>query len=255
MAKNLDTTADATGATACECSKYEATIGEQLTEENLASGNYDTFSTGCVATTKREFAPGHDAKLKSFLITHGAQGHDIRFGITLGTAEQFAKQYTFGYMITEGIAKATEKLAAKAEREAARAAKKTAPKAATQVPGSSLAEIVAAEEAAHAEAVAKAQPEPEWDDIVAPPEASAEHMALAAYDEAAKVAEVAQPLILEDEGAMNAHAQDARVAAGLVKAKVGRWEHEGYVNEDGSFTYAKRSGGTKTIAAGKYSLI
>lgn len=260
MTKNLDTTADATGATPCECSKYEAAIGGQLTEENVASGNYDTFSTGCVATTKREFAPGHDAKLKSFLITHGAQGHDIKFGITLGTAEQFAKQYTFGYMILEGIAKAKEKLDAKAEREAAKAAKKAAPKAERKlaegagVVAKPLAEIVAAEEAAHAEAVAKAQPEPEWDDIVAPPEASAEHMALTAYDEA-KVAEVATPVTLEDDEAMNAHAHQAREAAGLVKAKVGRWEHEGYVNEDGSFTYAKRSGGTKTVAEGKYNLI
>lgn len=264
MAKNLDTTADATGATACECSKYEAVIGEQLTEENLASGNYETFSTGCVATTKREFAPGHDAKLKSFLITHGAQGHDIKFGITLGTAEQFAKQYTFGYMILEGIAKATEKANAKAEREAARKAKKTAPKAERKLAEGAgvvkpVADIVADEEAAHAEAearkVADREASAEWDEIVAPPEASAEYMALAAHDEAAKVAEVATPVTLEDDEAMNAHAHQAREAAGLVKAKVGRWEHEGYVNEDGSFTYAKRSGGTKTVAEGKYTLI
>lgn len=259
MTKNLGTEADATGATPCECSKYEAFIAEQHTEENLASGNYDTFSTGCVATTKREFAPGHDAKLKSFLILHGSQGHEIRFGVTIATAENFAKGYTFGYMILDGIAKAKEKLAAKAEREAAKAAKKAAPKAethtVTQVPGASLAEIVAAEEAAHAEAVAKAQPEPEWDDIVAPPEASAEHMALTAHDEA-KVAEASQPLTLEDDEAMNEHAHQAREAAGLVKAKVGRWTYEGYVSEeDGSFTYAKTSGGTKTVKQGKYSLI
>lgn len=244
MAKNLDTTADATGATACECSKYEAVIGEQLTEENLASGNYETFSTGCVATTKREFAPGHDAKLKSFLITHGAQGHDIRFGITLGTAEQFAKQYTFGYMILEGIAKATEKANAKAEREAARAAKKNAPKGERKLAEGAgvvkVADVVKAEEAAHAEAEAAK---------VAARENSAE------WDDAPKVAEVATPITLEDDEAMNAHAHQAREAAGLVKAKVGRWEHEGYVNEDGSFTYAKRSGGTKTVAEGKYTLI
>lgn len=238
MAKNLDTTADATGATACECSKYEAVIGAQLTEENRASGNYETFSTGCVATTKREFAPGHDAKLKSFLITHGAQGHDIKFGITLGTAEQFAKQYTFGYMILEGIAKATEKANAKAEREAARAAKKNAPKAERKLAEGAgvvkVADVVKAEEAAHQEAeaakVAARENSAEWDDAKPAP-------------------------ILEDDAAMNTLARESREAAGLVKAKVGRWEHEGYVNEDGSFTYAKRSGGTKTVAEGKYTLI
>lgn len=247
MTKNLDTTADATGATACECSKYEAVIGEQLTDENLASGNYETFSTGCAATTKREFAPGHDAKLKSFLITHGAQGHDIKFGITLGTAEQFAKQYTFGYMITDGIAKAKAKLDAKAERAAAKAAKKTAPKAerklaeaAGVVAPAKVADVVAAEEAAHAEAEAAK---------VAEREASQE------WDDAPKVAVADQPLTLEDNEAMNAHAQDAREAAGLVKAKVGRWEHEGYVNEDGSFSYRNKGGDLKQAKKGKYTLI
>lgn len=242
---------EANGATACECSKFEAYIAEQHTDENLASGNYDIFSTGCVQTTKREFAPGHDAKLKSFLITHGAQGHEIRYGSLVTTAEDVAKRYTFGYMILDGIAKAKEKLAAKAERAAARAAKKTAPKPAKVVADEtthdgnaarkereakalSLAEIVKAEEAAHAEAVKRNQPEPEWDD--------------------ADVKTTDAP-ILEDEAAMNTLARESREAAGLVKAKVGRWEHEGYVNEDGSFTYAKRSGGTKTVAQGKYNLI
>lgn len=240
MTKNLDTSADATGATACKCSLYEAQISEQHTEENLASGNYDTFSTGCQATTKREFAPGHDAKLKSFLIEHGAQDHLIVFGITHGTAESFAKQYTFGYMIVEGIEKAKAKLAAKADRAAAKVAKKTAPKAERKLAESAgivkVADIVAAEEQAHELAEAKK---------VADREASQD------WDDAPK----ADAPILEDEGAMNAHAQDAREAAGLVKAKVGRWEHEGYVNEDGSFTYAKRSGGTKTVEQGKYNLI
>lgn len=244
MTKNLDTSADATGATACKCSLYEAQIGAQLTDENLANGNYDTFSTGCQATTKREFAPGHDAKLKSFLIEHGALDHEIKFGITIMTAEDAAKSYTFGYMIVEGIEKAKAKLAAKADRAAAKAAKKTAPKAERKLAESAgivkVADIVAAEEQAHELAEAKK---------VADRENSAE------WDDAPQVATVTEPVILEDEGAMNAHAQEAREAAGLVKAKVGRWEHEGYVNEDGSFTYAKRSGGTKTVAAGKYSLI
>lgn len=243
MTKNLDTTADATGATACKCSLYEAQIGAQLTDENLASGNYDTFSTGCQATTKREFAPGHDAKLKSFLIEHGALDHEIKFGITIMTAVDAAKGYTFGYMIVEGIEKAKAKLAAKADRAAAKAAKpakKSAERKLAEGAGVvKVADVVAAEEAAHAQAEAAK---------VADRENSAE------WDDAPKVAEVTAPVILEDEGAMNAHAQDARVAAGLVKAKVGRWVREGYVNEDESFTYAKKLGGTETVAKGKYTL-
>lgn len=240
---------EATGATACECSKFEAYIAEQHTDENLASGNYDIFSTGCVQTTKREFAPGHDAKLKSFLITHGSQGHEIRYGSLVTTAEDVAKRYTFGYMILDGIEKAKAKLAAKAEREAARAERKAnKPKKAAKVAdeathdgnaarkereAKSLAEIVKAEEAAHAEAEKRSRPEPEWDDADV---------------------KTADAPILEDEAAMNTAAREER-ERGLVKAKVGRWEHEGYVNEDGSFTYAKRSGGTKTVAQGKYTLI
>lgn len=242
MTKNLDTTADATGATACECSKYEANIPEQLTEENLASGDYDTFSTGCTATTKREFAPGHDAKLKSFLIEHGAQGHGIVYGITHGTAEDFAKQYTFGYMIVDGIEKAKGKLAAKAEREAARVAKKAAKgksaerklaESAGVVKTQPLADVVKAEEDAHQEAEARK---------VAEREQSAD------WDDEPKVAP-----ILEDEAAMNTSAREAR-EAGLVKAKVGRWVREGYLNDDESFTYAKKLGGTETVAKGKYTL-
>lgn len=261
MTKSLDTTADATGATACKCSEYEAQIPEQHTPENLANGSYDTFSTGCQATTKREFAPGHDAKLKSFLIQHGAQDHLICHGITHGPAESFAKQYTFGYMVVEGIAKAKEKMAAKADRAAAKAAKPATKKAAkkpTEAPA--LADIVAAEEAAHVEAelakAAEREQSADWDNapegtvVVARVQDS-----IVLEDAPTKVAEVTTPVILEDEGAMNAHAQDAREAAGLVKAKVGRWTQEGYVNEDGSFTFAKRGGGTKTVGAGKYTLV
>lgn len=240
MTKNLGTEADATGATPCECSKYDA-VPANLTEDQLASGEYPTWTTGCTATTKRDFAPGHDAKLKSHLITWGAVDADVVRGITHDTAEGWAKSFHFGYMVTEGIAKAKAKLAAKAER----AAKKTAPKAERKLAESAglvapakVADIVAAEEAAHAEAeaakVADREASQDWDDAVAT---------------------VTAPVTLEDDAAMNAHAQDAREAAGLVKAKVGRWEHEGYVNEDGSFTYAKRSGGTKTAKAGSYKLV
>lgn len=234
MTKNLDTTADATGATPCECSKFEAQISEQHTEENLASGNYDTFSTGCTATTKREFAPGHDAKLKSFLIEHGAQDHLIVKGITHGTAESFAKQYTFGYMILEGIEKAKAKLAAKAERAAAKAAKpakKSAERKLAEGAGVvKIADVVKAEEAAHAEAeatkVAEREQSADWDDVK-------------------DIAEV--------ETDLNTQAREER-ERNLVKAKVGRWVREGYVNEDGSFTFAKKLGGTETVAEGKYTL-
>lgn len=232
MTKNLGTEADATGATPCECSKYEAIPANA----DVESGDYPTWTTGCTATTKREFAPGHDAKLKSHLITWGAVDADVRKGITHDTAEGWAKSYHFGYMVVEGIAKAKEKLAAKAERAAKKAAPKPERKLAESagiVAPAKVADIVAAEEQAHAKAEA---------DKVAEREASQD------WDDAPK------PVILEDEAQMNTLAREAR-DAGKVKAKVGRWEHEGYVNADGSFTYAKRSGGTKTAKAGSYKLV
>lgn len=231
MAKNLDTTADATGATACECSKFEAFISEQLTEENLASGNYDSFSTGCAATTKREFAPGHDAKLKSFLIQHGAQGHEIRYGGTLvTTAEDMAKRYTFGYMILEGIDKAKAKLAAKAERAAKKG--KTAERKLAEGAGVvKLADVVKAEEAAHAEAearkVAEREQTADWGDVK-------------------DIAEV--------EADLDTKAREER-ERDLVQAKIGRWTYEGRVGEDGVFVYRTPKGELKQAAEGKYKLV
>lgn len=234
MTKNLQTEAqDATGATACECSKYDA-VPANLTEEQLAGGDYPVWTTGCTATTKREFAPGHDAKLKSALITWGAVDADVRRGITHDTAEGWAKRFTFGYMVVEGIDKAKGKLADKAERAAKKAAKgKPAERKLAEAAGVvKVADIVAAEEAAHAEAEAKKVAEREqsadWDDAPAP--------------------------ILEDEAAMNANAREER-ERDLVDAKVGRWTYKGHVGEDGVFTYRNKDGELKTAKQGKYKLV
>lgn len=237
MAKNLQTEAqDATGATPCECSKYDA-VPANLTEEQLAGGDYPIWTTGCTATTKREFAPGHDAKLKSALITWGAVDADVRKGITHDTAEGWAKGYHFGYMVVEGIAKAKDKLAAKAERAAKKAAKpakaerKLAESAGVVAPAK-VADIVAAEEAAHAEAEAKKVAEREasqdWDDAPAP--------------------------ILEDEAAMNTNAREER-ERDLVDAKIGRWTYKGHVGEDGVFVYRNKAGELKQAAEGTYKLV
>ncbi|MFC9808491.1 hypothetical protein [Streptomyces griseoaurantiacus] len=116
----------------CECAAYDA-LPADLTETDLETGDYEVFTTGCTATTKRQFAPGHDAKLKSFLIKHGAAGHDVRRNeggvATSASAEQHAARYAFGHMVAAGVKRAETKAAEKAERAAARAARKAAPKA------------------------------------------------------------------------------------------------------------------------------
>ena len=225
---------EAKGATPCECSRYEAQITAQLTEENLANGTYETFTTGCNATTAREFAPGHDAKLKSFLIRHSGPEYEIRFGASVADAKEFAKRYAFGYMVLEGIAKAEAKAAAKAEREAARAAKKAEKAAAKAKPAAPaekpLAEVVAEEEAKHAAEVAAARPEPEWDD------------------------EPAKPVADGDDEVLNARAREER-EADLVTAKVGRWEYQGFVTEEGGFRYRNKGGHLITAPKGTYKLV
>ncbi|MEU9589855.1 hypothetical protein AB0D84_09000 [Streptomyces sp. NPDC048193] len=122
MAANTTTAKTAQAATAeptrCECSRYELEGGQ---------------TTGCKAETKRLFAPGHDAKLKSFLIRAGAAGELVTRVAedghrTSGQADSLAAKFTFGYMVKAGITRARDKAAEKAERAAARATRKAAPK-------------------------------------------------------------------------------------------------------------------------------
>lgn len=244
----------AAAATACECSLFDA-VPSNLTEKDLADGSYPFEEIGCTATTKNTFAPGHDAKLKSFLIKQGFAGWDVRRGIVHGNALGWADTYGFGSQVRAGIAKLQAKADAKAKRPGniAKAERKLA-ESAKVVAGSeaggtthrsyqptpeavatnlaetakaaqaealrtaaSMAEIVAAEEAKHAAEVVASRPAPEWDD--AP--------------------------ILEDEAAMNTHAREER-EAGLVVCKVGRWEYQGVISDDEkTFTYVAKDGSRK----------
>lgn len=228
MTKNTAKT-EANGATPCECSKYDALVNAQLTEDNLANGDYDVFTTGCTQTTKREFAPGHDAKLKSFLIRHSGPEYDVRRNeggvATSASAQQHADRYEFGYMVAAGIAKAAEKAEAKAKREAARAERKAAKgkpaerKLAESAGVVKVADVVKAEEAAHAEAeaakVAEREASADWDDAPA------------------------QGVDLTDEPE--------------VIAKVGRWEYKG-IEKDGVFYYLAKDGHTRKEAT-KYEVL
>ncbi|MFI2634743.1 hypothetical protein ACH5A2_30825 [Streptomyces collinus] len=125
MAANTTAKKTAQAATAeptrCECSRYELEDGR---------------NTGCKAETKRLFAPGHDAKLKSFLIKAGAAGELVTRVAedghrTSGQADSLAAKFTFGYMVKAGVTRARDKAAEKAARAEQRKAKKAAPKAKT----------------------------------------------------------------------------------------------------------------------------
>lgn len=86
----------------------------------------ELVTTGCTQTTKRTFAPGHDARLKGFLIRAGVEGQDVKVGDDAPrTAQEVADQFGFGYMVAEGIKAGAERAFKKTLREVAKAAKKS----------------------------------------------------------------------------------------------------------------------------------
>lgn len=221
--------------TPCECSKFD-TLPEDLTEEQIETGDFESFDTGCQAETARTFAPGHDAKLKSALIKWGALGLEVRKnegGMAVsGSAESWAAKYDFGHMVIAGIAKAREKAEAKATRKAAKAAapkkaeRKLAEDAGLVHDGNearrereqralTLAQTVQAEEAAHAEAVKAEQAERE----------------------------------------ATADWTDEADAPKTVTAKIGRWEYQGTVADNGTFWYTDKKGNSKMAKEGEYKLV
>lgn len=105
---------------ACICSTFAA-IKKEFT---LGNGQPETIdeTTGCTESTTREFAPGHDAKLKALLIRAGVNGWDVRQGSIASSARKAAAQFAFAYMVDAGIERGLAKKAAKADRKAARAA-------------------------------------------------------------------------------------------------------------------------------------
>lgn len=72
--------------------------------------------TNCTAVTKRTFAPGHDARLKGFLIRAGREDKLVR--TPEGGADQLpakvADRFGFGHMVRDGIARKATKAPAKA---------------------------------------------------------------------------------------------------------------------------------------------
>jgi len=97
----------------CQCSNYaDAETGARLV---------------CNRTTLRDFAPGHDARLKGFLIKVGAQGHkvtviDFAEDMDAVTAASF---YQFAHMVASGIERAKAKAFERMIRETKRQARKT----------------------------------------------------------------------------------------------------------------------------------
>lgn len=145
----------------CTCSQFAAIVREFT----LGNGQPDTDeqTTGCTATTAREFAPGHDAKLKALLIEAGTNGWEVRQGNITSDAMKAASQFAFAYMVEAGIKRGKEKAAAKADRNSARVARADRPKGrvtrkVTTAPAASTTDHVVATVAPAAAPVAPAAP-------------------------------------------------------------------------------------------------
>lgn len=100
----------------CACSGFAA-----VTENGTVT------RTGCTATTKRTFAPGHDARLKGFLIRAGVEGLLIRTpeGGADQVADKVADRFGFGGMVRDGIERGAKKAFERTLRATVKSAKKS----------------------------------------------------------------------------------------------------------------------------------
>ena len=190
--------------------------------------------TGCTLTTRRTFAPGHDAKLKSLLIQAGVRGWEARYGRISGgmlvTTDPIsaANRYGFGPQVRLGIERGQRAANAKATRQAAKAnkpAKKAAGSKATK-------------------AIAKAADAP-------PPR---EVPVKVVGPLAPKMLKVPAQAVTGDKGdkardeladLVGANGDAPKAGYRRVIAKVGRHEYEGSV-ENGVLTYVDRQGQSQT---------
>lgn len=101
----------------CSCSKFE-----------IAKADGTKVNTGCTSVTKKVFAPGHDAKLKSLLVQAGLDGGSVHVTeedgtVSIMTHSAAAKIHDMVDHVEKGIRLAKERLERKKKAEEAAAAK------------------------------------------------------------------------------------------------------------------------------------
>lgn len=115
------TTKSAKALRPCACSTFTAYDTERDVE----------YTTCCSRQTARDFAPGHDARLKGHLISWAILGYEIRVGDTTKSAEGWAASFGFGYMVKAGIERSRKRAVLKAAKIAAKGSKKVKDEAKT----------------------------------------------------------------------------------------------------------------------------
>lgn len=215
-----------TAAHPCECGLFETLVNVRPNDTDGDLVWDEEFTTGCGgATTLRTFAPGHDARLKGFLIKMGARGEDVDRvdgGVRIGgDALGWAHKYGFGSQVSAGIENALAKIEARKAKETAR---------------QEAADLRAAQKAAKVSVKAAS--------ALAADTAKAQADMQATADAAS--AKLIADALADAQAAADAEAAVAATAS-LVQAKVGRWTYDGVHNEaEGTFSYESK-GVAKTV--------
>lgn len=177
------------------------------------------FSTGCDQQTYGTFAQGHDARLVSFLVDGIKDGYYIQ-QLKDGQPVRFNTP-------AEAVAQASDALRGKAEK-------------ATE---NMRAKLAAKQELASKKAEAKANREALAAKKKAEKEAAAAAKAKGPKQTGAEVV------------AGSGEGDGTPLAEGQVKIKVGRFEYNAMVDEDGTATYVDGAGATQTVERDGYRLL
>lgn len=226
--------------TRCECSLFDVQTNLRESESGGDLIWDEEFTTGCTGTeTNNLFAPGHDAKLKSFLIRMGVLGHRVTRdnGVRVDTdAIGWAAKYGFSTQVIAGIRRAEEKVAARTLREQSAAAKKADRESAKAA--AKLAKVeakLAADEAKAAELEYKVRVAESQDAVMSQASAAAETVEKTEVES-------------DEDKALYADQEESD----LITAKVGRWEYTGRVTDSPEFglrfTYEDREGNLQTTS-------
>lgn len=210
----------------CTCSLFTAYNLENDTE----------VTTICNSQTGRDFAPGHDAKLKGNLIRWAILGYEIRVGGVTKSAEGWAESFGFGYMVANGIKASRERIEAKAAKKMRTARSKAINTAIVETTKMLTEGIVPADQGAISESLVG---------II-----EAEEAAHAATEKA-KV-EARQESMHWTELPGGDEPETVEIFPKNVRAKVGRWEYDG-TEADGVFVYKNKAG--ETLTTRKYKLV
>lgn len=199
----------------CYCGTFEL-VGK------LESGDLnedEIFTTGCQLTTKSTFGQGHDAKLVSFLVDGHFDGYVIR-QIHNGVSQLFQTPADAAKTASEALhnkaVRATENRQAKVAEKDNKAAERQAAKDAKAKEKAEAAAKKAQEKAAAAEA-----------------KKNTPHVEVVAG---------------------SAEGDGAPLAEGQTKIKVGRWEYNAVIDDEGNATYIDGSGAEQIRPREAYQL-